>query len=213
MGMNRKTAHTYEKVFKGNFGQIRDVIILESTWLGHHEPFTFKAIQSFIGQMMLKNNQAEYARQYGLMPFEVRVLEPTRTLCEKIMSLVRFSYTQDPVADLKQKIRHTYDLHQILQQTEFSDFLASKPFEEMLLKVANDDLISSKNNNKWLVFHPSEALMFRNLDTVWAELMPVYTNSFSNMVYGELPKQSAVFNSLTIIKERLKSIDWNINIQ
>lgn len=163
--------------------------------------------------MMLKNNQAEYARQYGLMPFEVRVLEPTRTLCEKIMSLVRFSYTQDPVADLKQKIRHTYDLHQILQQTEFSDFLASKPFEEMLLKVANDDLISSKNNNKWLVFHPSEALMFRNLDTVWAELMPVYTNSFSNMVYGELPKQSAVFNSLTIIKERLKSIDWNINIQ
>lgn len=212
MGMNRKTAHTYEKIFKGNFGQIRDVIILESTWLGHHEPFTFKAVQSFIGQMMLKNDQAEYAIQYGLMPFEVRVLEPIRTLCEKIMSLVRFSYTQDPIDDLKQKIRHTYDLHQLLQQPEFSNFLASNQFEEMLLKVANDDLIRFKNNNKWLAFHPSEALMFSNLDTVWLELKSIYLNSFSNMVYGELPKESDVFNSLNMIKERLKYIEWNITI-
>ncbi len=210
-GMNRKTAHAYEKIFNGNFGQIREVIILESTWLGHHKPFTFKTVQSFIGQMMLKNNQAEYAIQYGLMPFEVRVLEPTRTLCEKIMSLVHFSYTQDPIDDLKQKIRHTYDLHQLLQQPEFSNFLASNQFEEMLIKVANDDLTSFKNNNKWLAFHPSEALMFKNLETVWKELIPVYTNSFSNMVYGELPKQSEVFNSLAVIKERLKSIAWNIN--
>ncbi len=31
MGMNRKTAHTYAKEFIGNYGQVRDVIILEST--------------------------------------------------------------------------------------------------------------------------------------------------------------------------------------
>lgn len=34
MGMNRKTAHAYNKEFKGDYGQVRDVIILESTWLG-----------------------------------------------------------------------------------------------------------------------------------------------------------------------------------
>jgi predicted nucleotidyltransferase component of viral defense system len=28
MGMNRKTAHSYSKEFKGNYGQVRDVIIL-----------------------------------------------------------------------------------------------------------------------------------------------------------------------------------------
>ena len=36
MGMNRKTAHAYNKEFKGDYGQVRDVIILESTWLGYH---------------------------------------------------------------------------------------------------------------------------------------------------------------------------------
>ena len=31
MGMNRKTAHTYAKEFKGDYGQIRDVINVEAT--------------------------------------------------------------------------------------------------------------------------------------------------------------------------------------
>ena len=56
-GMNRKTAHSYNKEFKGDYGQVRDVIILESTWLGYYEPFTTKSIVSFVGQMMLDNNQ------------------------------------------------------------------------------------------------------------------------------------------------------------
>ena len=136
MGMNRKTTHTYEKIFSGNYGQVRDVIILESTRLGYHEPFTNRPIQSFVGQMMLTNGQASIAEANGLMPFEVRVLQPIRTLCEKIMSLVRFSYGDNPMEDLGKKIRHTYDLHQLLQQAEFSKFLHSTDFEEMLLKVA-----------------------------------------------------------------------------
>jgi len=36
MGMNRKTAHSYNNEFKGDYGQVRDVIILESTWLGYY---------------------------------------------------------------------------------------------------------------------------------------------------------------------------------
>ena len=44
MGMNRKTAHSYNKEFKGDYGQVRDVIILESTWLGYYEPYTTKSI-------------------------------------------------------------------------------------------------------------------------------------------------------------------------
>ena len=39
-GMNRKTAHTYNKEFEGNFGQVRDVIVIEATWLGYYEPYT-----------------------------------------------------------------------------------------------------------------------------------------------------------------------------
>lgn len=213
MGMNRKTAHLYKKEFTGNYGQVRDVIILESTWLGYFGPYTHRTINSFVGEMMINTKQTDIAKANGLMPFEIRVLEPIRTLCEKIMSLVRFSYGEKPIDDLKNKIRHTYDLHQLLQQKEFSDFFQSPAFDEMLLKVANDDVASFRNNNQWLVHHPNEALMFRELDSVWKELTPVFNGDFKNLVYGELPKDSAVFNTLKMIQERLKSISWTIKIE
>ncbi|MCH7415868.1 nucleotidyl transferase AbiEii/AbiGii toxin family protein [Belliella sp. R4-6] len=210
MGMNRKTAHSYNKEFKGNYGQVRDVIILESTWLGYYEPYTTKSIASFVGQMMIENNQHKIAEENGLMPFDLLVLEPARTICEKIMSLVRFSHTENPIGDLKNKIRHTYDLHQLLKQDVFLNFFQSPAFDEMLLKVAKDDVISFRNNNNWLIFHPNEAIIFKDLDKVWNELKATYSESFKNLVYGELPKEEDVLEILKMIRERLKTITWTI---
>lgn len=212
MGMNRKTAHSYNKEFKSDYGQVRDVIILESTWLGYYEPYTTKSIISFVGQMMLDNNQFSIANENGLLSFDLLALEPTRTICEKIMSLVRFSYGENPLDDLKNKIRHTYDLHQLLKQDEFLKFFQTTYFDEMLLKVANDDVASFKNNNQWLVHHPSEALLFKDLEKVWDELKSTYSGDFKNLVFGELPKEEAILETLKMIQERLKIISWTIKI-
>lgn len=212
MGMNRKTAHSYNKEFQGDYGQVRDAIVVEATWLGYFEPYTTKVVSSFVGDMMLNNGQSEIAEENGLSPFDVLVLEPTRTLCEKIMSLVRFSYGENPIEDLKQKIRHTYDLHQLLQQKEFSEFFNSSAFEDMLLKVANDDVASFKNNNKWLENHPSNAIIFKELDSFWITLMPTYNGTFKNLVYGQLPPDIAVLETLKRIKDRVVNISWSIKI-
>ncbi len=87
-------------------------------------------------------------------------LNPKRTLCEKIMSLVRFAQTQDPIADLRNKIRHTYDIHLMLKDDNLNSFFQSDEFETVLLRVANDDIASSKNNNEWLANHPAITLIF-----------------------------------------------------
>jgi len=210
MGMNRKTAHSYNKEFEGDYGQVRDVIILESTWLGYYEPYTTKSIVSFVGKMMLDNRQADIASENGLMPFDLLVLEPIRTICEKIMSLVRFSYGENPIDDLKKKIRHTYDLHQLLKQEEFLKFFQSKDFDNMLLKVANDDVASFRNNNQWLNYHPSEALIFKDLENVWNELKTIYKGDFKNLVYGELPKEEAILETLKMIRDRMVNVQWLI---
>jgi hypothetical protein len=212
MGMNRKTAHTYNKEFIGDYGQVRDIIVLESTWLGYYEPFTSKSIVSFVGQMMIDNSQADIAEANGLLPFIVSVLKPERTICEKIMSLVRFSYGENPIEDLRSKIRHTYDLHQLLIQEEFSTFLNSAAFDEMLLKVANDDVHSFRNNNSWLLHHPNEALIFRDLDSIWNELKVAYNGGFRNMVYGAFPNEAAIFATLKMLQDRLKTISWTIQV-
>lgn len=210
VGMSRKTAHSYSKEFTGVYGQVRDAIVLEATWLGYYEPFTKQSINSFVGEMMNSAGQVEYVEKYEMQPFTVQVLEPIRTICEKIMSLVRFSYGDRPLDDLRNKIRHTYDLHQLLQLKEFSDFLHSSDFETMLLKVANDDVKSFRNNNQWLAHHPNKSLMFNDLSTVWSQLEITYNGSFRDLVYGDFPSSDVVLQTLEKIRERMSAISWNI---
>ncbi len=212
MGMNRKTAHTYQKVFDGSYGQVRDVIVLEATWLGYYEPYTTQSIYSLIAEMMLERGQEDMVKEYDLLAFEVQVLAPTRTICEKIMSLVRFSYGLQAIDDLGKKIRHTYDLQQLLSHKELADFFYSADFDAMLLKVAQDDVASYRNDNQWLIHHPSEALIFKDLENVWNTLKIVYQGDFKDLVYGSFPSEQDIFNSLNTIKKRLLDIDWKIQL-
>ena len=209
LGMIRKIAFNYKQEFKGVFGQVRDVLIVESTWLGRYEPYHKHEIASYIYDMMRAADQLELAKEYGMLPFEVNVLHVNRTICEKIMSLVRFSYGEDPLYDLKKKIRHTYDIHQLLQVPEIKGFFESSDFERMLLLVAKDDTESFKSNNEWLAHHPKEALIFSQTEEIWKELENTYTDEFGNLVHGILPAGTDVLDSLKLVSERLKNVNWS----
>jgi hypothetical protein len=213
MGMIRKTAHRYEKNFEGNFGQVRDNIIVESTWLGNFEPYTTGTVSSYIYEMMLQNNQLNVINEYDMNPFGVLILSTERTLCEKIMSLVRFSQTEEPITDLSNKIRHTYDIHMMLKDTYLNSFFNSTKFDSMLLKVANDDVLSFKNNNKWLSNHPITTILFSDTENTWNQIKGTYESSFKELVFGEFPKEKEIMNTLIAVANRLKKIEWNIETE
>lgn len=211
MGMIRKTAHSYTKTFEGQFGQVRDIIIVESTWLGSFEPYTSATVSSFVAEMMKENNQDELINQYNLNPFEVLVLSLERTLCEKIMSLMRFSFTEDPITDLNNKIRHIYDIHKLLEKEEINAFFQSNEFDKLLLIVANDDVISFKNNNGWLDNHPATAMIYADIENIWNQLRTTYNTTFNELVYGELPTEEQILVTLNTVKERLKKVNWKVD--
>ncbi|GGG40602.1 nucleotidyl transferase AbiEii/AbiGii toxin family protein [Bizionia arctica] len=213
-GMIRKVAYNYPKMFEGNFGQVRDVIVVEATWLGRFEPYHKQHISSYIFDMMKNNKQLEIAEKYDMQPFEVQVLDVKRTICEKIMSLVRFSYGEDPFTDLRNKIRHTYDIHQLLKQDDIRKFFNSSEFDDMLLTVGKDDVLSFKSGNEWLENHPKDALLFNDAETIWdKELKETYNNAFKDLVYGELPEDSEVLETLKRVRKRLQDVEWNLKIK
>ncbi len=207
-GMIRKTAHTYPKLFEGRFGQVRgDVIILESSWLGDSEPSAIRPLSCYLHEMMIRNGQGELAASFELLPFDVQVLRPERTLCEKIMSLVRFSCGDTPIESLKNKVRHIYDLHQLFEREEYDLFFDSAEFEVLLKKIARSDL-ETLNHSDWIYSHPADALVFKAAESVWKELEPVYSGSFHDLVYGELPPQEQLMKVLCRIRDRMRSFDW-----
>lgn len=206
MGMLRKTVHQYKKQLKGDFGQVRDVIVLEASYLGRYEPFYTTTINSYIGDMMLEVGQEALAIENGTLPFQVQVMHEHRTVCEKIMSLVRFSYGNNPTQQLKDKIRHTYDIHQLLTIESVNAFFKSSAFDQMLKNVAEDDRLSFKTDNDWLDNHPKDALLFSNTEEVWATLKNTYSQDFARLVYGDLPQEGMILKTLKRVSERLHQI-------
>jgi hypothetical protein len=126
------------------------------------------------------------------------------------MSLVRFSYTENPINDLRNKVRHTYDLHQLLKHDDLRRFIDSEDFDAMLLRVAHDDVASFKNNNHWLKYHPNESLFFADLENTWSQIKESYSGTFKDLVYGAFPEQEKILITLSEIKERLQKVDWKI---
>lgn len=211
MGMIRKTVHQHNKLFNGNFGQVKDFIILESSWFGSFEPYTTKQVRSYVYEMMLANQQQELINEYNLNPFDVNVLTIERTMCEKIMSLVRFSHTKKPIENLNNKIRHVYDLCLLLKNEKIQKYFNSMAFEAMLNKVAEDDKKSFKSNSDWLSVHPKEALIFKDVENTWKQLSNTYFTTFRSLVYGEFPGEKAIVKCLSVISKRLKEIKkWDL---
>ena len=208
MGMIRKIAYNYPKIFEGDFGQVRDTIIVEATWLGHFEPYIKKVVNTYIYEMMVDSNQTKLAETYGLLPFEVLVLDVKRTLCEKIMSLVRFSHTKNPIEDLNNKIRHVYDIHQLLKDETVLGFFNSGSFDKMVLRGTHDYTQSFKNNNDLLKYHPKQALIFKEPEKTWNQLKDTYRNEFEYLVYGKLPKEESILEIILSISNRLTKIKW-----
>jgi len=207
-GQIRKTAHQFPMMFSAKDEQIRNEIVLEVNWLGDSDPYNEMEVSSLVYEMMKKANQDEMIQAYNMVPFTVKVMDLKRTFCEKIMSLVRFSYKENPIQELRAKIRHAYDLHQLVQQEEIKTFLESPDFQEMVLKVASNDLEAYKDSRACLKIHPKEALFFRELDKVWKQMLITYTSTFKDLVYEDFPKEQDVYTSLLLIKEKINAIYW-----
>ena len=126
------------------------------------------------------------------------------------MSLVRFSYTTNPIEDLNNKIRHIYDLNQMLKNKEIKNFFNTQEFDKLLLIVANDDMLSFKSGNEWLQNHPIQAIIFKESEDVWGKLKTTYFSTFNKLVYGELPTNNEILETLEIVSERMKNIKWKI---
>jgi predicted nucleotidyltransferase component of viral defense system len=210
-GMIRKTAHSYPKVgVTGIYGQVREIIIVEATWLGSSDPHLSIPISSYISAMMETSGQQELSRLYSMAPFTVQVLSKERTFCEKIMSLVRFSLSHDPYGDLSNKIRHIYDLHMMLKEPSVQLFLSREDFEIQLTQVGTDDLASFRNNNVWLATPPGTAIIFSDPEGTWRAIRSTYQGTFRNLVSGVLPEEPALIQTLQKIGARLRQISWKI---
>lgn len=203
----RRTVHDYGASFGEDFGQASDKILLEVNSFAKPHPHEPREIQSYIGEFMAQQGLTGQAAEFGLALFNVRVVSLSRTFAEKVMAIVRASYSPHRHEELRRKIRHLYDLHQLLRLPETASFVQSASFFELLSDVQADDARNSEFQGEWASLPLAGCGFFRDLPASSAALEGAYRNDFSPLVHGELPAWEDVLKSMRLIRERLAAFD------
>lgn len=205
----RKTSHRFPTAHDpaALLPQLRaGAVLLEINAFARPYPSQLRPVQSYIGQVLTRRDQLDAVAEFGLAPFEVLTLALERTLVEKILALVRAGYAPDPLAELQAKIRHAYDLHQLLQQPALRAFLDSAGFADLLAEARADDASNQEFQGDWATRPLGEAALFSDEGRTWQRLVPTYRGVFRQLVHGSLPAPSVVGETLAAIGQRLQRL-------
>src|SRR5574344_718917 len=203
----RKTVHQYPKIIEGDFGHANENLIIELNSFAKPHPYISKTISTYIYDF-LKNQSDEAKKLIGdfqLEPFEINVLDYKRTLCEKISAIARASFESDEVySQLKEKIRHLYDIYHLIREDEIKAFLNSDDMNSMIQSVREDD--QKQFSSDWANVKLHSTKIFENIN-ILDELDSYYNSNFKTLVYSEsLPNMKdikAKFEELSkILKEK-----------
>ena len=205
-GRNRRTFYHYTKAIKDqNFVQIKDHIQLEINAFTQPVPYEMKVIQSYVGQFLAAKGFDEIVKQFGLGSFEVNVLTRERTVFEKLLSLVRLWY--EGTDKVRGKIRHFYDIYQLLNQPDLKGKILIDYNFKILERVMKDDASNGIFAGDWLEKPLSGSPLFKDFASFWKEMESSYTTELGQLVWSELPKPSLVVDSFKEVKKFLSTFD------
>lgn len=194
----RKTYHSYPSVidrtdtsldFLGNY------VIVEINTYGNPYPFVRQFVKPFITEMMEKRQLEGLIAQLDMAPFELNVLDKRRTMCEKVVSLLRFSFEEDPMAGLTSKVRHFYDLHFLMKDKECHEYLDSS-FPVELRELVAHDKAEFDRPPLWKTSEVLHSPLLTSFSEMWKRIAPVYQSEVGALSFGELPKPEEVSQSM-----------------
>ena len=207
-GRIRKVYYVYPRQVDGRLmGQVGDRLLIEANAFSRPQPNDCVELQSYISAFLRAKKESSLLMDMELESFQVRVLQPEKTLAEKVIALVKASFQQNPISALRQRIRHAYDIHQLLIMDRVKEFCWSEDFFEQLKDTLEDDSLSPIGNKDWLQQDFTECLFFHAPEKFWPQLSSVYNTDFKEMMFGPLPPEDSVVKTLAFVGSRLADFD------
>lgn len=201
----RRTVYEYPRcITEENFGQASDKLLIEVNCFTNPEPFTAIDIQTLIADTLKRRGNADLVEKYALEGFPVNVLAIERTLVEKLLGVIKYSYKADPVATLIEKIRHLYDICLILKQDRYRAFVQGDAFTAMCGTCIADEKAGFFAYDACLEIPFTEAPIFARFGEWRGALEGAYSGSFATMVYGELPAMDDIEETIGFIGKYVK---------
>jgi len=184
--------------------QVSRELMIEVNSFTTPSPYNVMPIQSMITDVLLENSLDKVVAKFELEPFNLQILALERTLIEKILAIVRQSYSEKPIAALQNKIRHLYDIHQIMQRAEAKSFISNAELYPLVQQCISEEKdIEGFTPSTFYKIPLTDAPIFSEFDEWLPELDKVYRTSFSAMTYKELPPLNSISKTLKTIRRAL----------
>jgi len=193
-GNIRKTVYSYELQNKDHeFYQASKEIILEVNTMSTPEPYQIQKLNSYIAEYLEKKDDTDSISEFELEPFELNVLNKTRTFVEKIFAVLDFTFEEDPIAALSNGIRHIYDIRKLYDDEEINRFFNSEAFNNLCNKVVvENDFFGKRKERRY-----SETILI-DINTL-EKIKNTYNKEFSKLVFVGLPEFEKIKEALSII--------------
>ncbi|MDR0829259.1 MAG: nucleotidyl transferase AbiEii/AbiGii toxin family protein [Prevotellaceae bacterium] len=181
---------------------IQKRIIVEINSFANPYPFVQQKITSFITEFLTATNQAEVIQEYGLQQFALNILDKRRTMLEKLVSLIRFSFAKNPSKELAKKIRHFYDLYYLAKDEECAKYLQSSEFQNDFSELLIHDQQEFDEPQNWQTKTIKDSPLITDFPNLWTNLRSTYQNELIPLAYLEIPSENLIAESfMTTIKK------------
>ena len=189
---------------------LTNIIIVEINSFANPYPYNNRTIQSLIGEHLQINNQFDLIQKYRLQSFQVNVLDKNQTLLEKIVSLLRFSLAEDYLDSLSAKVRHFYDIHYLLRDSDCNVYFNSGEFAKNITGLIRHDRDTFDDPEGWQEKSINQSPLLQNFDSVWNNLKAIYVKELSNLVFTEIPDEKEIAESFKKIVAKLGKNDTKL---
>jgi len=201
----RKSVYRYPTVLNSTKAEdISDKLIVEINSFANPYPNQQATIQSMIGEYFQDNDAFEIIEKFDLQEFELNVLNKNQTLLEKLVSLIRFSFDENPVQGVAGKIRHFYDLHYLMQDEDCLSFVNRKSFKNDFTALLEHDKAIFDDPEGWKIKNYQESPILSDFDKLWENLKLVYTSELEKMAFKEIPHENNIKKSFKTLIGKLK---------
>lgn len=180
-------------------------IIVEINSFANPYPYVKQEITSFITEFLLETNQQETIEKYGLQGFSLNILDKRRTMIEKLISLVRFSFSENPTQAIQSKIRHFYDLYYLVQDAECAEYIRTDQFKIDFSELLTHDKTAFDTPEGWRTKDVMDSPLITNLPILWEGLRATYQNELAQLAFNEIPNEKEVFISFKKLINNLYS--------
>lgn len=197
----RKSVFEYVSTDKNNQN---NKIIVEVNSFANPFPFQRLTIKSFVFDFLLQTGNEKYIDQYNLQSFDLNVLSKEQTLLEKLVSLIRFSFDENPVESIQGKIRHFYDLYFLMNNLECAEFVKSKKFKKKFDTILQHDRAMFEEPKGWQSKLITESALVNDFSTIWKQLKVKYQTELSALAYRTLPEEESVAKSFSELIKRIE---------